>query len=101
VGIKLALLACKEVVTEARRGVTSVASQWHMAARHKAPWRWIEPPGMVERQGTAVQLRLNDAFSPLVDPGYIEAAVRQHFQLLLPAPRVITSHCRWRMRWRR
>ena len=36
VGIKLALLACKEVITETRRGATHVASQWHMAARHKA-----------------------------------------------------------------
>ena len=83
VGIKLALLACKEVITETRRASTHVASQWHMAARHKAPWRWIPPPGMVDTQGTAVRLCLSDTFSPLTDAGYVEAAVRQHFQPLL------------------
>ena len=39
VGIKLALLACKEVVTESRRGKSHVASSWHLASRHRAPWR--------------------------------------------------------------
>ncbi len=83
VGIKLALLACKEVITETRRASTHVASQWHLAARHKAPWRWVPPPGMVDTQGTAVKLCLTDAFSPLTDAGYVEAAVRQHFLPLL------------------
>ncbi|MBY0269707.1 MAG: ATP-binding protein [Burkholderiales bacterium] len=83
VGIKLALLACKEVVTETRRGKVHVASQWHLAARHKAPWRWTPPPGLVSERGTAIQLRLSDAFSPLTDAGYVEAAVRRHFLPLL------------------
>lgn len=83
VGIKLALLACKEVVTETRRGKVHVASQWHLAARHKAPWRWLPPPGFVSERGTAIQLRLSDAFSPLTDAGYVEAAVRQHYLPLL------------------
>lgn len=83
VGIKLALLACKEVITETRRGATHVATQWHLAARHKAPWRWMPPPGLVDTQGTAVKLCLSDTFSPLTDPGYVEAAVRKHFMPLL------------------
>ena len=83
VGIKLALLACKEVITETRRGATHVATQWHLAARHKAPWRWTPPPGMVDTQGTAVRLCLSDTFSPLTDPGYVEAAIRKHFLPLL------------------
>ena len=83
VGIKLALLACKEVITETRRASTHVATQWHLAARHKAPWRWVPPPGLVDSQGTAVRLRLSDTFSPLTDAGYIEAAARQHYQPLL------------------
>lgn len=83
VGMKLALLACKEVITETRRASSHVASQWHLAARHKAPWRWVPPPGMVSEQGTAVRLNLTDAFSPLTDAGYVEAVVRQHFQPLL------------------
>ncbi len=83
VGIKLALLACREVITETRRASTHVATQWHLAARHKAPWRWVPPPGLVDTQGTAVRLCLSDTFSPLTDAGYVEAAVRQHFQPLL------------------
>jgi hypothetical protein len=83
VGIKLGLLACKDVVTETRRGKSHVASQWHLASRHKAPWRWVPPPGMVAERGTAVRLALSDALSPLVDRGFIEAAIRRHYQPLL------------------
>ena len=35
VGIKLALLACKEVVTETRRGKVHVATSWHLASRQR------------------------------------------------------------------
>ena len=83
VGIKLALLACKEVITETRRGQVHVASQWHLAARHKAPWRWVPPPGAVSERGTAIRLYLADPLSPLTDAGYAEAVVRQHFHPLL------------------
>lgn len=83
VGIKLALLACKEVITETRRGQEHVASQWHLAARHKAPWRWVPPPGAVSERGTAIRLNLTDPLSPLTDAGYVEAVVRQHFHPLL------------------
>ncbi|MBI4194184.1 MAG: ATP-binding protein [Betaproteobacteria bacterium] len=83
VGIKLGLLACKDVVTETRRGKSHVASQWHLASRHKAPWRWVPPPGMVTERGTAVRLALSDPLSPLVDRGFVEAAIRRHYQPLL------------------
>jgi len=83
VGIKLALLACKEVVTESRRGKSHVASSWHLASRRRAPWRWIPPPGRVDRQGTAVALSLSDSLSPLADPGFVESAIRRHYQPLL------------------
>jgi hypothetical protein len=83
VGIKLGLLACKEVVTETRRGKTHVATQWHLASRHKAPWKWVPPPGMVAKRGTAVRLALTDPLSPLVDRGFVEAAIRRHYQPLL------------------
>ncbi len=83
VGIKLALLACKAVVTETRRGTSHVATQWHLAARHKAPWKWVPPPGMLAAQGTAVRLMLADPLSPLTDRGYLEAAVRRHYEPLL------------------
>jgi hypothetical protein len=83
VGIKLGLLACKEVVTETRRGKSHVASQWHLASRHKAPWRWAPPPGMVAERGTAVRLALSDPLSPLVDRGFVETVIRRHYQPLL------------------
>jgi len=83
VGIKLGLLACKEVVTETRRGKSHVATQWHLGSRHKAPWRWVPPPGVVAERGTAVRLALTDPLSPLVDRGFVEAAIRRHYQPLL------------------
>lgn len=83
VGIKLGLLACKEVVTESKRGKSHVASHWHLASRHKAPWRWAPPPGMVTERGTAVRLVLSDPLSPLVDRGFVEVAIRRHYQPLL------------------
>lgn len=72
VGIKIALLVCAEVVTETRRGKHHVASAWRLASRHKAPWRWIPPPGLVAARGTAVRLTPTNALSPLLDPGFID-----------------------------
>ncbi len=94
VGIKLALLVCAEVVTETRRGRHHVASTWRLASRHKAPWRWIPPPGLVTGRGTAVRLTPTSPLSPLLDPGFIEATLRRHFQPLLdPAlDNVLSAH---------
>jgi hypothetical protein len=83
VGIKLGLLVAREVITETRRGSTHVASRWAMAARHRAPWKWTPPPGMVPSQGTAVQLTLENPLSPLLDGGFLEGVIRQHFEPLL------------------
>ena len=83
VGIKLGLLLCHEVLTETRRGRTHVASLWHLASRHKAPWKWIPPAGLVPDRGTAVRMRFLNPLSPLLDPGFIETALRRHFQPLL------------------
>ncbi len=83
VGIKIALLVCAEVVTETRRGKQHVASSWRLASRHKAPWRRIPPPGLVAGHGTAVRLVLTSALSPLLDPGFVEGALRRNFQSLL------------------
>jgi hypothetical protein len=83
VGIKLGLLVCEEVLTETRRGSTHVATRWHLASRHRAPWQWITPPGLVGERGTAVRLKLRTPLSPLVDPGFVEEAIRRHFQPLL------------------
>jgi hypothetical protein len=83
VGIKLGLLVCEDVVTETRRGKEHVASRWHLAGRHKAPWKWIPPPGLVAGHGTAVQLKLHNALSPLLDEGYLEGVLRRQYQPLL------------------
>jgi hypothetical protein len=82
VGIKIALLVCAEVLTETRRGKHHVASAWRLASRHKAPWRWIPPAGLVGPRGTAVRLTPTNALSPLVDPGFIEGVLRRNFQPL-------------------
>ncbi|MDN5940503.1 MAG: ATP-binding protein [Nitrospira sp.] len=83
VGIKLGLLVCEEVLTETRRGSTHVATRWHLASRHRAPWQWAPPRGLVGEQGTAVRLKLQTPLSPLVDSGFVEGVIRRHFQPLL------------------
>jgi Histidine kinase-, DNA gyrase B-, and HSP90-like ATPase len=83
VGIKLGLLVSREVVTETRRGATHVATRWHLASRHRAPWKWTPPPGLTASRGTAVRLTLTNALSPLLDAGYLEETLRRHFEPLL------------------
>lgn len=85
VGIKLALLACEEVVTETRRGKSHVASRWRLASRHKAPWKWEPPAERVVERGTAVEMRLSNPLSPLLDGGYCAATVARHFAPMLDA----------------
>jgi hypothetical protein len=82
VGIKLGLLVSREVVTETRRGATHVATRWHLSSRHRAPWKWIPPPGLTTSRGTAVRLTLANQLSPLIDPGYVEESLRRHFEPL-------------------
>jgi Histidine kinase-, DNA gyrase B-, and HSP90-like ATPase len=86
VGIKLGLLLCEEVLAETRRGKNHVATSWHMASRHRAPWKWTAPPGLVAERGTAVRLKLRNPLSPLLDPGFLEETLRRHFQPLLDPP---------------
>ena len=83
VGIKLGLLVSSEVVTETRRGATHVATRWHLTSRYRAPWKWIPPPGMTGPRGTAVRLCLTNPLSPLLDAGYLDEAIRRHFEPLL------------------
>ena len=85
VGIKLALLAAREVITESRRGRSHAASRWHLASREMAPYEAIPPAGVVAGHGTAVTLHLNHGLSPLLDAGYLEHVIRQHFQPLVDA----------------
>jgi hypothetical protein len=82
VGIKLGLLVSTEVLTESRRGAVHVASSWRLASRHRAPWKWVPPPGLVASRGTAVRLTLASPLSPLLDSGFLEGAIRRHFEPL-------------------
>lgn len=86
VGLKLALLVASEVITETRRGKSHVASRWHLASRERAPYEPVPPPGAVAERGTAVHLVLDQPLSPLLDPGFIEHVLRQHYQPLLDPP---------------
>jgi len=92
VGIKLGLLISDEVVTETRtpRAGTPLATSWRLGSRKRAPWRWIEPPGIVASHGTAVRLYLSNSLSPLLDPGFIEATILRHFAPLFH-PEILES----------
>src|SRR5262249_36266465 len=83
VGIKLGLLVSREVITETRRGATHVATRWYLAARHRAPWKWMPPAGLATTRGTAVRLVLTNQLSPLLDAGYLEETIKRHFEPLL------------------
>jgi hypothetical protein len=85
VGIKLGLLVAEAVLTETCHGATHVATRWHLASRHKAPWQWVPPPGWVGKRGTAVGLHLRNPLSPLLDPGYVETILRLHYEPLFDA----------------
>lgn len=83
VGIKIALLVSAQVVTETRAGRHHVATTWGLASRHRAPWKWTPPRGIVAERGTAIRLTLDNGLSPLLDPGYVETVLRSHFEPLL------------------
>lgn len=83
VGIKLGLLVSEEVITEARRPRTHLATSWRLSSRNRAPWRWIEPQGLLDQPGTAVRLYLSNPLSPLLEPGRVEETILCHFGPLL------------------
>jgi len=99
VGIKLGLLACRDVVTETRRGSTHVATTWGLASKHRAPWKWTPPAGLVTGRGTAVQLRLANVLSPLLDPTYVDLTLGRQFATLFDDrfDRLLTEHGRRRV----
>jgi Histidine kinase-, DNA gyrase B-, and HSP90-like ATPase len=90
VGIKLGLLISDDVVTESRNKRTHLATSWRLTSKNRAPWRWIEPQGILDgtdgsgaATGTGVRLYLTNALSPLIDRGFIEGVVLEHFRPLL------------------
>ena len=89
VGIKLGLLISDDIVTETRsaRAKRPLATSWRLVSRSRAPWRWIEPPGILGATGTAVRLYLTNALSRLVDSGFVETTLLRHFEPLFHAER--------------
>ncbi|HKJ92886.1 MAG TPA: ATP-binding protein, partial [Longimicrobiales bacterium] len=85
VGVKLGLLVCDEVVTETRtpNRQKPLATSWRLSSRTRAPWRWIEPPGLLDHAGTAVRLYLENPLSPLLEMGFLESTILTHYQPLL------------------
>jgi molecular chaperone HtpG len=83
VGIKLGLLTSDEVLTETRRARSHLATSWRLTSKSRAPWRWVEPPGFQQEEGTSVRLYLRNALSELLDAGFLETALTRHFQPLL------------------
>lgn len=83
VGIKLGLLVSDQVRTETRKNGNLIATQWRLAATHRAPWSWTEPQGFVQDHGTAVTLHLSDPLGPLVDASFVEACLCREFSTLL------------------
>jgi hypothetical protein len=82
-GLRLGLLVAEDVIIETRRGATPLATTWRLATRYRAPWQWIPPPGLTAGSGTVVVLRLANPLSPLLDTGYLDAAIGTHFAPLL------------------
>lgn len=81
--LALGLLVADELVLESRRGARHLATAWQLETRYRAPWTWIEPPRLVEAEGTAVRLHLSNPLSPLLDTGYLEEVIRTRFATLL------------------
>jgi len=85
VGAKLALLVCREVLTEARRSRRCLASRWWLEDNYRAPWEETAPLGIVQgEKGTGVRLHFSrDAASVLLSADGVREIVRRYFYPLL------------------
>jgi hypothetical protein len=85
VGAKLALLVCREVLTETRCAGTALGSRWSLESSFKAPW---EPAGglgiVTDEKGTGVRLHFRDGEAPaLLSAEAVRDIIRRHFCPLL------------------
>ena len=55
----------------------------HVCETCFGPLEIVPPACLVSERGTAVRLKLQNTLSPLLDPGFLEGALRRHFQPLL------------------
>jgi hypothetical protein len=85
VGAKLALLVCREVLTEARRPRRCLASRWWLEDDYRAPWEETASLGIVPgAKGTGVRLHFSrEAASVLLSADGVREIIRRHFYPLL------------------
>ena len=85
VGAKLALLVCKEVLSETRRGRRYHCSRWWLESDYRAPWEEMDSLGLVPGEnGTAVRLHFKvKEVGQLLSPEYVAQVVSTHFYPLL------------------
>ncbi len=85
IGAKLALLVCREVLTETRRRKGCLCSRWWLESPFKAPWDPMAAVGLVPgEKGTGVRLHLRDDAAPaLLSAEFVASTVRAHFYPLL------------------
>lgn len=84
VGVKLALLVAKEVITETKKGSFYKATRWKLENALRAPWEYIEPNGLVSSSnGTAVSIILRANNSDLLRDSFIERVIQTHFYPIL------------------
>ena len=84
VGVKLALLAADEVITETKKGSFHKATRWRLETSQRAPWEYIEPSGLVtSSSGTAVSILLPGKDSDLLRDCFIERVIQTHFYPIL------------------
>ena len=85
VGAKLALLVCREVLTEAKRPRRCQASRWWLESSYRAPWEELTSLGIVSgEKGTGVRLNLRDGAAPmLASADAVAETIRRCFHPLL------------------
>jgi hypothetical protein len=85
VGAKLALLICRDVLTEARRPRGCHASRWWLESDYRAPWEEMPPVGLVPgEKGTGVRLDFrHDAGSVLLSADRVREIIQRYFYPLL------------------
>jgi hypothetical protein len=85
VGAKLALLVCREVLTEAKRPRRCQASRWWLESSYRAPWEELASLGIVSgEKGTGVRLNLRAGAAPmLVSADAVDETIRRYFHPLL------------------
>jgi hypothetical protein len=85
VGAKIALLVCREVLTEARRQRRCQASRWWLETDYRAPWEETASLGIVPGdKGTGVRLHFGrDGASILLSVDGVRDIIQRYFYPLL------------------